>query len=262
LLWARDRPDISTGVDGHSLYLEVLAELGDVGFLLILVVVLVPLGTVAARARGPNRPLQAAVLAAGLAWAVHAGVDWDWEMPAVTLPFIALAAAVTAAARPIGWPVPGRRLRVVGGLAVLLLAITPFRIALSESRQSDAIAAVRKGQCGRAIDRALAATSALSVRAEPYAVPSYCDARLHRGRLSVQMMKRAVDRDPDSWRYRYGLALVRGAARQDPRSAIAQARRLNPREPIVRAAVRAFDTDDPARWEAAARAARLPYVGL
>ena len=35
--------------------------------------------------------------AAGLAaWAVHAGLDWDWEMPAVTLPALLLAAAAIA----------------------------------------------------------------------------------------------------------------------------------------------------------------------
>jgi hypothetical protein len=30
------------------------------------------------------------------AWAVHAGLDWDWEMPAVTLPALALGAAAIA----------------------------------------------------------------------------------------------------------------------------------------------------------------------
>ena len=36
-------------------------------------------------------------LAAGLAaWACHAGLDWDWEMPAVTLPALLLAAAAIA----------------------------------------------------------------------------------------------------------------------------------------------------------------------
>ena len=39
----------------------------------------------------------AAGLAAGLAaWAFHAGLDWDWEMPAVSLPALLLAAAAIA----------------------------------------------------------------------------------------------------------------------------------------------------------------------
>ena len=40
----------------------------------------------------------AAGLAAALAaWWLHAGLDWDWEMPAVTLPMLMLAAAAIAA---------------------------------------------------------------------------------------------------------------------------------------------------------------------
>ena len=41
---------------------------------------------------GRGDPAAVAGLAAGgLAWAVHAGLDWDWEMPAVTLPALLLA---------------------------------------------------------------------------------------------------------------------------------------------------------------------------
>ena len=34
---------------------------------------------------------------------MHAGVDWDWEMPAVALVFVLLVAA-TLAARDAGYP--------------------------------------------------------------------------------------------------------------------------------------------------------------
>ena len=42
-------------------------------------------------------------------------------------------------------------------------------------------------------------------------------------------------RDPADWEYRYALALVRGAARRDPRPAAADALRLNPKQPEARA---------------------------
>ena len=35
-------------------------------------------------------------VAAVAAWAVHAGLDWDWEMPAVTLPVLILLGALIA----------------------------------------------------------------------------------------------------------------------------------------------------------------------
>ncbi len=72
--------------DAHSLYLQAAAELGAVGLLLVLAIVLLPLGTALRRL--------AAAPAAGLTvYALHAGVDWDWQMPAVTLAALALAVA-------------------------------------------------------------------------------------------------------------------------------------------------------------------------
>jgi hypothetical protein len=75
--------------DAHSLYLETLAELGIVGFLAVLAL----FGGVAACVRD-----QAAIGAGLAAWAVHAGVDWDWEMPALTLVAVLLAGAAIARA--------------------------------------------------------------------------------------------------------------------------------------------------------------------
>ena len=43
--------------------------------------------------RDPVLPAAAAVLAA---FALHVAVDWDWELPAVTLPALLLAAAALA----------------------------------------------------------------------------------------------------------------------------------------------------------------------
>ena len=53
-----------------------------------------------ARARGPDRPVYAAVFAVLLAWAVHAGVDWDWQMPVVTIVFFSLGGFVLARSAP------------------------------------------------------------------------------------------------------------------------------------------------------------------
>ncbi len=50
LLWARDRPETGTVTDAHSLYAEVLGELGIVGLVLLLVPLLVILGAAAAHA--------------------------------------------------------------------------------------------------------------------------------------------------------------------------------------------------------------------
>jgi hypothetical protein len=92
-LKVRDRADAVR--DAHSLYLETAAELGVVGVALLLLF----LGGIAAAAVRLYRldPRAAAGPVAGAAaWAFHAALDWDWEMPAVSLTALLLAAAVVA----------------------------------------------------------------------------------------------------------------------------------------------------------------------
>ena len=73
------------------------------------------------------------------------------------------------------------------------------------------------------------------------------------------MIRDAIDRDPNNWVYHYGLALVLGAQGKNPRAEIAEARRLNPREPKAIAAQEAFaSTNDPEKWKRRALRARLP----
>jgi hypothetical protein len=47
--------------------------------------------------RDPVLPAAAAVLGA---YAVHLGVDWDWELPALILPVLLLAAAALVRPEP------------------------------------------------------------------------------------------------------------------------------------------------------------------
>jgi O-antigen ligase len=93
--WLKQRDRVDKSGDAHSLYLETLAELGVVGFLFLMAFLC---GTAAAVLRLHRvAPGPATALAGGLAvWAVHAGLDWDWEMPAVTLPALLLGAAAVA----------------------------------------------------------------------------------------------------------------------------------------------------------------------
>jgi hypothetical protein len=92
--WRRERDEPQSAVDAHSLYVETLSELGLVGALLLSALFGAVLAGLARRARAvPDDPLLGAGAAVLAAFAVHAGVDWDWEMPSVTLPALALAAA-------------------------------------------------------------------------------------------------------------------------------------------------------------------------
>jgi O-Antigen ligase len=93
--WLQERDVLDPTREPHSLYLGTLAELGLVG----LAALLAFLGGVAVAARRLWRAdpgLAVGPIAALAGWAVHAGLDWDWEMPAVTLVALALASALVA----------------------------------------------------------------------------------------------------------------------------------------------------------------------
>ena len=262
MLWAQRRPVGFTVQDAHSLYLEVLAELGVVGIVLLGLALGPILGALAIHARGRDRAVYAGLLSAALVWALHAGIDWDWEMPAVTLWLFCIGGAALAAPteRAGGMPRPGRRTRVLIALGVLLLAVTPALLAVSERRLEQSVTAFQAGRCPAAVDAALGSLAVVSVRAEPWEILGYCDVRLGSRELAVRAMQNALQRDPRNWQYHYGLALTRAAAGMDPRPQIRRARRLNPREDLLREEARRFDSRDPRTWRRRADSARLPLI--
>jgi hypothetical protein len=82
--------------DAHNLYLETLAELGPFGLVLLVLAFGFPLAA-AVQARR-ERPVPA-LFGGYSAYLAHAGVDWDWEMPVVTLAALGCGAALLLAAR-------------------------------------------------------------------------------------------------------------------------------------------------------------------
>jgi cytochrome c-type biogenesis protein CcmH/NrfG len=119
---------------------------------------------------------------------------------------------------------------------------------------------LRAGDCATVIDAALDSIAAVPARPQGYEVLAYCDVRQGEQRLAVQVMEKAIARDPESWELYYGLALVRGAARMDPRPAAKRALELNPLEPLAVDAVRHFNTRAPAKWQREALQSPLPLT--
>ena len=99
--WLREREERNSALDAHSLYVETLAELGIVGGLLLAVLLVAVAGGVTSRARAaPGDPVIVAAAGLLVAFAVHAGFDWDWEMPTVSLAALVLAAAALQPPEP------------------------------------------------------------------------------------------------------------------------------------------------------------------
>jgi O-Antigen ligase len=235
LTWERFRPAPPVQInDGHSLYLETLSELGVPGLVLIVLTLGTLLWGGLRRLGGPERHAHAALVAAGAMLVLHAGVDWDWEMPALFV-WLFGAGGVALAARAGGERLNemGRFPRVLGALAVLVLAITPWLLWTSQGPLDSAQAAFARNDCPAAINSALDATERFGVRPEPWEVLGYCDARAGSYALARRAMDAAHARDPRNWRYAYGQAIVDGVSGLDPRPAAAAALRENPREPLA-----------------------------
>jgi O-antigen ligase len=104
ITWLEYR-QVETNVrDAHSLYLETLSELGPLGLLLVLGLVAVPLVAAVRHRREPFVPIAAATF---VAFAAHAAIDWDWEMPVVMFAAFGGGGAILA-----GGPRSGRALAV------------------------------------------------------------------------------------------------------------------------------------------------------
>jgi hypothetical protein len=251
--WDRYRTLDVTVVDGHSLYFEVLSEFGVVGLVLILGTIGTILWTLLRGVRGPNRMVYATLFAAVLAWAIHAGVDWDWEMPAVTAWVFGVGGAALAGRRSKKPPPPmGDRGRIPIAAALLVVAVTPALLMLSQYRLQASAKAFDKGNCKTATREAIASINILGNRPQPYQIVGYCNLENGRPADAVAAFQKAVEQQPRSWEYHYGLAIAQGYAGVDPRPQIALARRLNPREPMVKQAVTAFAPPDQSVWLSAA----------
>ena len=93
--WLQERKIPEAVRDAHSLPVEVMAELGVPG-LLALAAVVAGVALAARRAAATDPRTAAGLVAALLAWFLHACIDWDWQLPAVTLPAVALAGGLIA----------------------------------------------------------------------------------------------------------------------------------------------------------------------
>jgi len=123
--WLQQRKVTLKVSDAHSLYLETLGELGPIGLALLVIALGAPL-VVGVRAR--RHRLVPPALGAYAGFLAHAGVDWDWEIPAVTFAGLLCAAALLAAGRRRRGPRTRFGPAVRGVVLVALVAAAGFSL--------------------------------------------------------------------------------------------------------------------------------------
>jgi hypothetical protein len=249
-------------VNAHSLYIETLGELGIVGLVLVLLFVLGTLVGLAPFRRGRDRALYAALFSAGLAWALHAGVDWDWQMPAASLWLAALGGLAlgrkTAPAEngtpDAGSSVWGSLRPFLAGALVLAACVFPALVLASQVRLNDASNAYASGDCTQADRFARSSIDVLGTRAPPWQIESLCAVRAGDYPLAQTDLRSGLAVDPGDWQLQAALAASIAATGSDARVQAAQALTLNPQDAGVQALAKALAGGPSLRGEAAARA--------
>jgi hypothetical protein len=227
--WFRDRPVEFHARDAHNLYLETLAELGPVGLVLLVGALALPVAALPAVRRYRYAPAAAAAFAAYL---VHAGVDWDWELPVVTIPAIFCAAALMGLARPDEPPwLTGRRRALA--LALLAPVAAVALVAHVGNRAAAAsIAATGSGEPARGLAEAKRAAAWAPWSEEAWQLRAEAELELGRNAAARRSLAEAVARNAASWSIWFDLALATEGDAQE--RALGLAAELNPLSAEVR----------------------------
>jgi len=239
--WSQERPVDLYVVNAHSLYLEVMGETGLIGLLLLITPLVITAGVVGAvRVRAKSHPASrdiiVATCAAGVI-AVHAAGDWDWQLPAVTLPAVVLGGAALraglqalAADRPAGWFVRGPI--VAASAVVALLVAGPVGSATLVDR---ARAEAREGMLEQALDHARDAQALQGNAPAPRLLEAYVLTDLGRHAEADAAFAAALARSPRDWSVMadWAAALINRGDRAAAALLLRRAERLNPREQRV-----------------------------
>ncbi len=243
--------------DAHSRYLEALGELGIVGFVLAvgLVVSGIAVGVRRSlRLEGELRVTVAALTAMVAAYALTAGLDWLWELTAVSVVAVVALGLVSGPATAVYPPArsvragesPGwiARHRVAVGVGVALVAwilILGQAISLLSDRElARSRAAVADGSFSRAASAAEAARNIQPWAATPYLQLALVSEAAGDLPLSRIWIGEAVERNRRDWRLWLVAARIEAklgrtrAAERSLRRAVA----LNPRSPLFEGLLR------------------------
>ncbi|TMK95113.1 MAG: hypothetical protein E6G42_03525 [Actinobacteria bacterium] len=226
--WLEHRPNSASVRDAHSLYLETLAEVGPVGLALLVTALSLPL-VAATKAR--LQPFVPGAFAAYFAYLIHAGGEWDWEMPAVTLMGLLCGAGLLLAARPAERRLLPRRGRAAALVVTLALVPVAFVGLIGNGALAASERAADSQRWRQSASEARRAIHWMPWSSEAWrrlALAQSMEGQLEAARSSL---RKAIAKSPEEWRPWVGL--MRLSTGRAQRRALREAAQLNPRDPEV-----------------------------
>jgi hypothetical protein len=218
--------------DAHSLYIETLAELGPIGLAILVAVLVTPLA-ILPRAR--RHPLVPAVAGAYVAYLVHTGVDWDWELPAVTLAGLLCGSAILLFARRARPPRPvSPPTRFAAAAVAVVIAGFAAVALLGNAALTRSNTARGDGNLARAAKEARRARTLMPW--SPRAWEALGQAQLAAGLLpdARRSFRKAISMDDGDWQLWYELSGATTGPAQ--RRALRRAVALYPRSGLLASA--------------------------
>ncbi|HET7647445.1 MAG TPA: O-antigen ligase family protein [Gaiellaceae bacterium] len=223
--WVRERPNDQPIRDAHSLYLQTLAEVGPLGLLLLLGALAVPL-VVVRRVR--EAPLAAGALGAYAAYVLHTGIDWEWQIPGVTLPALLCGAALLLDGGPELRIASGRARSLGLAAAVAVAGIGLWGIA-SQTLLSRIAPAAQRGDLAAAARDARRAADLEPWSTQPWQTLGEAQLAARRPKEALVSFRRGLAQDPDDWTL--WLDVARSSQWPLLPKAVREVERLNPHSP-------------------------------
>ena len=204
-VWLRHRSTQVATNDAHSLYLETLDELGPLGLGLLTASLLLPFA-VRRSVRSPYAPI---ALTAYVVFLIHAALDWDWEMPAVTVAALVLVAVVLVGGRDSAAETPCSPRSVAALATATALAVIPFvAIQAGSNALSAAARSAQVGDWATTKNHAHAAARWQPWSSEPYLLLGQAQAATGHLKAARRSFHNAARRAPTDWRPWFDLAAV------------------------------------------------------
>ena len=229
----------------HSLELRLLLGTGIIGTLLFAAFLGAAIWSLLRR---PADPLRRVVQAAGasifLSWLVHGSVDWFWEFPALsTAAFAGLALAVAQREHRPKRPTNEKRAvrLAAGAVGATVVAVATVAVTLPwlAERDVDLAAGGWRSDPKAAHDRLETASRLNRLSDLPFLVAGAISTRSSDFPAARRYFLDALRRNPSNWyaELEVGILDVNLGSRAQAISHLEVARRLNPREELIRFAL-------------------------